>query len=131
MSSVRKMVNIITLLGCLGFVFLGLCLYFIKGVPLQPVLLLGVLFFGTGAVVMVISLTSEHEKWSINEKKLSKKKAVAMGICSIIFSFCAFWLAVFSNINIFLRLFLFIGFISIGQWGLVLLVRQFRHRRDD
>lgn len=124
MLSIRKTINITVLAGCLGFMFLGLYLYFVKGVPLQPMLVLSILFFGTCAIISIVSLISNRESWVIDIRKLTKKQAIILSICGIIFSICSLWVAIVIPLHIILRLILFIGFITIGKWSIGLIFKN-------
>jgi len=67
MALPRKIVSILTLASCLGFIFVGFYIYLFRGAPLQ-LLILDNLFFGMGVVVSIISLISVRESWTRYQK---------------------------------------------------------------
>ena len=119
----KKIVAILGIIGCIGFIFAGLYVYLFKGASLQ-LLIIDILFCGMGIVVSITSLISKRESWAIDVKKLTKKQSIIMGICGIIFSICSLWVAIAIPLHIILRVILFVGFITIGKWSIGLLLKH-------
>lgn len=125
MSLPRKIVNIATIASCLGFIFVGFYVYSFRGASLQ-LLILDILFFGTGAIVSIISLISVRKSWAIDVKRLTKAQSIIISICGIIFSICSLFGASFFRLHIVLKIILFFGFVSLGKWSIILLLKQKR-----
>lgn len=95
----RKYIDIIFLLICLSFIFLGLFAHFVLQRLSFQNMILAVLFFGAGAIVQIISLTSKHKGWLLDKEYLTKNQTIIIGICSLVFSICSLWIALIGNVQ--------------------------------
>ncbi|MCP4266741.1 MAG: hypothetical protein GY777_14420 [Candidatus Brocadiaceae bacterium] len=121
----NKLLNIVIL--SISLIFVALALYacfFIKRASLD-VLIIVILFFGTGAIVTIIDMKAKHKGMFAKRENLSDKQNFAEVICGFVFSLCSLWAAItgkFSNSN-FTRIVLFFGFLFFFIGSIWLLVK--------
>ena len=119
----RKILDILTLIACLTFVFLGFYIYFVKNAPLIMALG-GILFFGAGAIVSIISLMSNQKGlFSLDIKTLSRKQNIIVALTALVAAISSLIVIIFFDLFIVFKIILLIGFLFFTIGSVMLLWR--------
>jgi hypothetical protein len=125
---IKKISDIIALIIAIIFVYLAIYLHFVlHRMPFQLAIFI-ILFFGIGAVVQIISLTTKHEGWIVRPEDMTKKQLIITDIGCIIFGVCSLAGIFLFNLPIIFKIILIFGFFFFFFGGIILLVKQLRKK---
>jgi len=103
----RRLTDVGLVAGSLGFVLLGWYAYFVLKRADLPSVVFGTLFFGSGAVIGIISLTVKqyHSQHALilDPCRLGKSQNLMIGLVALIWAACGVWLVFSERISVFLQ----------------------------
>lgn len=90
-------------------------------------IIFGIVFFGMGAIAMIISLVSKQEGWFVvDSRKLTKIQKIILYTASLLFGISILIIAIVNNLHLVFKLIALIGGVFFIFGSITLLTKTFK-----